>query len=177
MPLELNAPAATRVIVLPAGTEYRAKAEAKSAAGLALTSVASQSVAAALSILPGQLTNAALAKFITDWYGTRYRFGGTNKSGIDCSAFVQKLYDHVFGVSLVRTAIEQARTSCSLCTTDELKEGDLVFFKTRGSQISHVGVYLMNRFFVHSASSKGVMISSLDDKYWKGRFAGAGRVL
>ncbi len=134
-------------------------------------------LASVLASLPTLLTNGSMASFITEWYGTRYRYGGTTKTGIDCSAFVQKLYERVFGISLVRTAIEQAQNSCSLCANDDLREGDLVFFKTQGSRISHVGVYLMNKFFVHSASSKGVMISSLDDKYWKPRYAGAGRVL
>lgn len=135
------------------------------------------SLASVLAALPTALSNGSLASFIADWYGTRYRYGGTSRTGIDCSAFVQKLYENVFGISLVRTAIQQAQNSCELCTNDDLREGDLVFFKTQGNRISHVGVYLMNKFFVHSASSKGVMISSLDDKYWKPRYAGAGRVL
>jgi lipoprotein Spr len=59
---------------------------------------------------------------------------------------------------------------------DSLKEGDLVFFKTRGRSISHVGIYLMNNFFVHASSSQGVIISSLNDEYWSRKYAGAGKV-
>lgn len=135
------------------------------------------SLVSLLASLPGKVNNGQLAAFIAEWYGTRYRYGGTGRAGIDCSAFVQKLYENVFGIALVRTAIQQAQNSCTLCTDDDLREGDLVFFKTQGNRISHVGVFLWNKFFVHSASSKGVMISSLDDKYWKPRYAGAGRVL
>jgi lipoprotein Spr len=59
---------------------------------------------------------------------------------------------------------------------EELKEGDVVFFNIRTKRISHVGIYLMNDFFVHSSSSQGVMISKLTDAYWKKYYAGAGRV-
>jgi lipoprotein Spr len=166
----------TRVTTILLGTVNHNRAteavETKNASSFDASSVVS-----ILASLPSRLSNGNLASFIADWYGTRYRYGGTGKSGIDCSAFVQKLYENVFGVSLVRTAIQQAQNACALCTNDDLREGDLVFFKTQGSRISHVGVFLWNKFFVHSATSKGVMISSLDDKYWKPRYAGAGRVL
>jgi cell wall-associated NlpC family hydrolase len=166
----------TRVTTIVLGTVNHNRAKA-TADNKVLPTVESSSLAGVLASLPSTLSNGNLASFIADWYGTRYRYGGTGRSGIDCSAFVQKLYENVFGVSLVRTAIQQAQNACALCTNDDLREGDLVFFKTQGSRISHVGVFLWNKFFVHSASSKGVMISSLDDKYWKPRYAGAGRVL
>jgi lipoprotein Spr len=60
---------------------------------------------------------------------------------------------------------------------EQCKEGDLVFFNIKGSRISHVGIYLMNNFFVHASSSQGIMISSLEDKYWSKYYACAGRVL
>lgn len=163
-----------QTIVLGTINHNRAKAGADTKN---LPAIEGSGLASILATLPAALSNGNLASFIADWYGTRYRYGGTSRTGIDCSAFVQKLYESVFGISLVRTAIQQAQNSCELCTNDDLREGDLVFFKTQGNRISHVGVYLMNKFFVHSASSKGVMISNLDDKYWKPRYAGAGRVL
>ncbi len=123
------------------------------------------------------LANSGLYRFIDEWYGVRYRFGGTSKSGIDCSAFVRELYSKVFGMSLVRTAMQQAASCCRLFTGNDLKEGDLVFFKVGTSRISHVGVYLTNDKFVHASSSRGVMISSLGDKYWKQYYAGGGRML
>lgn len=128
-----------------------------------------------LGVPTKRLTNYNLYQFIDDWYGVSYRRGGCDKDGIDCSAFAQKLYEEVFGINLVRTSIEQFN-SCRLKTDiDDLEEGDLVFFRINGKRISHVGVYLMNNYFVH-ASSNGVMISSLAESYWQRCFAGGGSV-
>jgi lipoprotein Spr len=120
-----------------------------------------------------KLTNVSLYKAIDEWYGTRYRYGGTTHRGIDCSAFMQVLGEYAFGWMLPRTARAQYAYSQKI-SKDELKEGDLVFFNTTGG-ISHVGMYLQNGKFVHSSSSHGVSISSLDDQYWKARFIGARR--
>lgn len=129
-----------------------------------------------LGVLPQVITNDLLYDFIDEWYGTRYRLGGTDKRGIDCSAFVQRLYARVFNVSLFRTAAEQFNLCHSIWNKEELKEGDLVFFNIRTKRISHVGIYLMNDYFVHSCTSQGVMISKLSDAYWKKYYAGAGRI-
>ena len=120
-----------------------------------------------------KLTNVSLYKAIDDWYGTRYRYGGTTHRGIDCSAFMQVLGRYAFGWMLPRTAREQY-ASLERISKDELKEGDLVFFNTTGG-VSHVGMYLQNGKFIHSSSSQGVSISDLEDKYWKARFIGARR--
>ncbi len=133
--------------------------------------------AALLNVVPEAIANVSLYRFIDEWYGVRYRLGGTTKAGIDCSAFMQHLYEHVFGVNLLRTAMEQFSTANLVWHKAQCKEGDLVFFNMKGSRISHVGLYLMNNFFVHASSSHGIMISSLDDKYWNKYFACAGRVL
>lgn len=133
--------------------------------------------AAILNVLPEAIANVSLYRFIDEWYGVRYRLGGSTKAGIDCSAFMQKLYEQVFGMNLLRTAIEQFSTTSLLHRREECKEGDLVFFNTRGSRISHVGLYLINNFFVHASSSHGIMISSLDESYWSKKFSCAGRVL
>jgi hypothetical protein len=119
------------------------------------------------------VSNLTLYKTIDEWYGTRYRYGGTTHRGIDCSAFMQVLAN-AFGFIIPRTAREQYRTLCRITKT-ELKEGDLVFFNTRGG-ISHVGMYLQNNKFVHSSSSKGVMISDLDDTYWSSKYRAAARI-
>ena len=130
-----------------------------------------------MKVTPQILTNTHLYKFIDSWLGTPYRLGGTTRKGIDCSAFVQQLYTNVFGTSLVRTAFEQFGMAHRLFNDDSLKEGDLVFFRTVSSRISHVGVYITNNFFVHSCTSKGVTVSSLDEKYWSKTYAGAGRIM
>ncbi|MGN6566754.1 MAG: C40 family peptidase, partial [Flavipsychrobacter sp.] len=135
-----------------------------------------QKYAYILGVVPQAITNLSLYNFIDDWYGVRYRLGGNDKSGIDCSAFVQRLYEQVFCTNLLRTAIEQFSSSVFVSNKDSLKEGDLVFFHTRKNHITHVGIYLKNNFFVHASSSQGVMISSLNEDYWQRRFAGAGEI-
>ena len=122
------------------------------------------------------VTNVPLYRFIDDWYGTDYCMGGTDKNGIDCSGFVQKLFTQVFGLDLLRSSKEQFSNCEHLKKTEMATEGDLVFFKTRGHRISHVGVYLMNDYFVHSSTTQGVMISSLKEEYWHKHFAGIGRI-
>jgi cell wall-associated NlpC family hydrolase len=120
------------------------------------------------------LHDNGLLQYIDEWYGTRYRYGGTTKSGVDCSAFVQAIYLSAFAVSLPRTARDQYRNSRIISTT-EIKTGDLVFFNTTGG-ISHVGIYLQNNKFVHASTSQGVTISDMFDPYYLKRFIGIGRI-
>lgn len=119
------------------------------------------------------LENETLYNYIDEWWGTPYRLGGSTRRGIDCSAFVQGLLVSVYGISAPRVAREQ-KNSCEELDLNDLKEGDLVFFNTRGG-VSHVGVYLRNNRFVHASVSEGVTISDLNDSYWKRRYLGAGR--
>jgi murein DD-endopeptidase / murein LD-carboxypeptidase len=119
------------------------------------------------------IRNTNLFNLIDEWLGTPYRYGGSNKKGIDCSAFVQLMYAGLFGVALPRTAREQFGATEKI-SKDELQEGDLVFFNTRGG-VSHVGFYLQNNKFVHAASSGGVMVSDLNEEYWDKRFIGVRR--
>lgn len=120
------------------------------------------------------LEDNALLSHVDEWYGTRYRYGGTSKTGIDCSAFVQAIYLSAFAVTLPRTARDQYRNARIVSAT-EMKTGDLVFFNTTGG-ISHVGIYLQNNKFVHASTSYGVTISDMFDPYYLRRFIGAGRV-
>ena len=121
-----------------------------------------------------QLQDNVLLEHIDGWYGTRYRYGGTTKSGIDCSAFVQAVYLSAFVISLPRTARDQYRQSRIISAT-EMKTGDLVFFNTTGG-ISHVGIYLQNNKFIHASTSYGVTISDLFDPYYLKRFIGVGHI-
>ena len=75
-----------------------------------------------LCSVPQALSNLALYNFIDDWYGTDYQMGGNDKTGIDCSAFVQRLYLEVFGFSMVRTALEQFNNCTMVWNTDKLAD-------------------------------------------------------
>lgn len=143
---------------------------------LSVTNMLQRKYSQLLQVVPTTITNLPLYGFIEDWYGVRYRLGGDDKNGIDCSAFVQRLYENVFCTNLVRTALQQFHMCRFVFNQDSLNEGDLVFFHIHGKRISHVGVYLMNNYFVHASSSQGVMISSLDDAYWSRYYAGAGKI-
>lgn len=120
------------------------------------------------------LNNSVLYMFIEEWYGTRYRMGGTTKKGIDCSALSRSLLSTVYSFDVPRTAREQYKI-CDHINKEDLMTGDLVFFNTRGG-VSHVGVYLTDNHFVHSSSSQGVKISSLDEDYYSRKFICGGRV-
>ena len=122
-----------------------------------------------------RLQNTTLFSIIDEWHGTRYVLGGSTKAGIDCSAFVQAVYAKLFQRPMPRTVREQHKAVAEIPRA-EIMQGDLVFFKTRGSSVSHVGIYLQNNKFVHAASSGGVMVSDLFDDYWMRRFAGVGRM-
>jgi len=107
--------------------------------------------------------------------GAPYRFGGSSVRGLDCSAFVKKIYGF-FDVSLPRTAREQAHVGKRV-SRDELKEGDLVFFNTRRA-FGHVGIYIGNNEFVHASSGgeRMVKIDTLDKPYYNKRFIKAVRI-
>jgi cell wall-associated NlpC family hydrolase len=104
-----------------------------------------------------------------------YRFGGESPKGFDCSGFVKYVYDR-HGKKLPRAADVQYRTGKKIDRAS-LKTGDLVFFTTYAPGASHVGIYTGSGRFIHASSSRGVMISRLDETYWKPRYLGARRVI
>lgn len=129
-----------------------------------------------IGVKPKEINNLTLYQFIDKWYGTNYRLGGEDNTGIDCSGFARKLYDEVYGIDLSRTSREQFSDCDRVKKTAEAREGDLVFFHIHSKSITHVGVYLANNYFVHSSTTGGVMISSLNEEYWHKYYAGCGRV-
>lgn len=118
---------------------------------------------------------AAWDNVLSPWLGTPYLSGGSTKSGADCSGFVGSVYMEKEKMYLPRTSAEQFKLGTSI-NKGRLKVGDLVFFKDRG-RINHVGIFTGNGTFIHASSSRGVMISPLDEGYWKPRYAGARRYL
>lgn len=122
--------------------------------------------AIAIGVSKSQITNIRLYSFIDDWYGTKYKYGGMSKSGVDCSGFCNVLYNYVYNKSMKRRSSDIAN-DINKVSKNKLKEGDLVFFNISKKKNSHVGIYLMNNKFVHASTSKGVLISSLDNPYYK----------
>ena len=121
-----------------------------------------------------KLKNIDLLELIDKWWGTKYCIGGSTQKCIDCSGFSQILEREIFYTTLPRTSQEQYKESRRV-ELEDLREGDLVFFGS-GRSISHVGVYLQNNKFVHASTSIGVTITDLNDKYWKPKFVGGGRL-
>lgn len=116
-----------------------------------------------------------LLQEVDEWWGTPYQMGGSTKSGIDCSALTQIFLQDIFSTTIPRTA-QQQYDNCAHPSSDEaLQKGDLVFFGSSKHNITHVGVYITNNKFVHASTSRGVMISDLNDAYWGRRYIGSGR--
>ncbi|MGS0747977.1 C40 family peptidase [Halpernia sp. GG3] len=116
------------------------------------------------------------------YIGTPYRFGGMTRNGIDCSAFVLSVFGAAVGMNLPRVAASQASEGETV-SKEDLQKGDLVFFSHGGGRISHVGIVEEVTAegevkFIHAATSKGVMISSLfNDSYWTSKFMFAKRII
>ena len=117
-----------------------------------------------------------LADFAVTLRDIRYRRGGREPStGFDCSGFVRYVFRHSLGQDLPTDSASQFHAGAKVAR-GEMKTGDLVFFRTRGQRVSHVGIYLDNGRFIHAPSAgKRVSISNLDETYWAKRFVGAKR--
>lgn len=118
--------------------------------------------------------NRKLYAAIERWYGTPYQYGGCTTQGVDCSCFVGNIYKTVYGITLHRVASD-IQQDVKLIGRKELCEGDIVFFTNSNGKVSHVGIYLKDDMFVHSSTSRGVVISTLENSYWKQHFYKGGR--
>ncbi len=109
--------------------------------------------------------------------GLRYRRGGSSpRTGFDCSGFTAWVFDK-YGIDLPRSSREQYHIGRKVKRSN-LKKGDLVFFRTRGRRISHVGIYLEDGKFIHSPrTGRRIHVSSLDQGYWGRRYVGGRRVV
>ncbi len=118
---------------------------------------------------------ASLRNVYADWRGTRHRMGGTSRRGVDCSGFVWAVYRNVFQMNLPRTTARQIKIGAPV-SRYALQPGDLVFFQPPG-YARHVGIYITDDRFLHASKSRGVTISTIDDRYWEHYFRTARRVL
>lgn len=109
-----------------------------------------------------------------EWQGVDYEMGGLGKDGIDCSGFVYRTFRQKLGINIPRSTELQIKLGTKV-SKNKLRAGDLVFFKT-ATKVRHVGIYLENNKFLHASTSKGVMISKLDNVYWKEKFWQAKRL-
>jgi lipoprotein Spr len=121
------------------------------------------------------ISDKTLVNFISEWYGTVYKYGGADKHGIDCSHFAAKLYADVYKKTITGSANSIEQETIYVKATD-IQEGDLVFFKINGDKVSHVGVYVGDNKFVHASTKRGVIISDLNESYYKKYFYRIGKL-
>lgn len=112
----------------------------------------------------------------SQWMGTPYRAGGTSRRGTDCSGLVSQLYQQVYHIRLSRSTEGQLKESRRV-SRRHLREGDLVFFTGRGSRkrVAHVGIYLKDGKFIHASTTRGVIVSSLQEEYYSRHWLCGGR--
>ncbi len=123
--------------------------------------------------------NLQLYTYLAGWLGVPYRYGGSSGSGVDCSGLVLNAYQQVYSKKLYRSASEMLYGNCRKISRSNLREGDLVFFrvgKGRKQTVNHVGIYLKENRFIHASTSSGVIVSNLDEPYYRQTWAAAGRV-
>lgn len=116
-----------------------------------------------------------LEKYAKEWLGAKYVYGAAGKKKTDCSGYVMQVYKGFYGIPLDHSAqhIYDDGRGYSI-RRSKLQEGDLVFFGNFW-KISHVGIYLKGNRFIHASTSKGVVITSMDDNYWSSKYKGARR--
>lgn len=152
---------------------------ASKAAALETSNAIQKKLEIARNIKYTQTIDALLEEAKT-YLGTPYRYGGTTRRGIDCSAFVLSVFGAAAGVALPRVAASQAQQGENV-EKENLQKGDLIFF-SQGRGISHVAIVeevtadgQVN--FIHSATSIGVSHSSLNSNYWGPKYRFARRII
>lgn len=151
---------------------------------MAIAFTSCKSTSTAVSKSESKKENRALVKNLiekaTDNIGVRYKAGGTTRSGFDCSGLVYTTFESE-NIKLPRSSYDQAKIG-KVIPLNDAQKGDLIFFKTNKSrQINHVGLITEVNAdeikFVHSSTSKGVIISSTKESYYKNSFEQVNRVI
>lgn len=128
-----------------------------------------------LGVTKSDISNKKLYSFIEEWHGVPYKYAGKTKKGVDCSGFTSILIREVYAKEISGSS-QSIYKQCKSTLKENLKEGDLVFFKIDSKEVSHVGIYLQNNKFVHATTKAGVMIDDLDEAYYKKYFSGGGTI-
>ena len=177
-PRALDAPAVAEASLL-SGLIGKPKAPAASTGSLesaARDSLAYGYYAQTLGLTLAHTENKGLLQTVTNWIGTPYRFGANSRHGTDCSGFVTRVFNEVYGIVLQRSSRSMFGTVQHVAKAN-MQTGDLVFFRHGHGAIYHVGIYLKGGKFAHAACNGGVRVSSLDEAYYHRNFYAAGRVL
>jgi probable lipoprotein NlpC len=115
-----------------------------------------------------------LLEQLSEWEGVPYRYGGLSKQGVDCSGFIYLTFAEEFGIRIPRTTQSQVLKG-KVIEQGDLLPGDLIFFNTGYNQ-RHIGIYVGKKQFIHTSSSRGVMLSRLDNPYWQSAYWHSRRV-
>jgi len=110
------------------------------------------------------------------YLGKPYKGSSPYEEGLDCSRFTMEVYKKYNRTILPRMVKDQIKEGREV-HRNLLRYGDLVFFKTDNYRISHVGIYVGHNQFIHASSSRGIIISSINEKYWAERYAAARRII
>lgn len=109
------------------------------------------------------------------WHHAPYKYGGVCLDGVDCSGLIQAIYKDAFGIDIPRTTKEQLYIGTKI-KYSRIKPGDLIFFRT-GYNVRHVGIYFGQNSFLHASKKYGVIISSINNPYWRGKYLMSRKVL
>jgi cell wall-associated NlpC family hydrolase len=134
-----------------------------------------------LGLNKGRKDNVVLYKEAASWMHVPHMDGGMSRKGTDCSFLVYSIYRAVYHKTLERNSATMLKKNCRKISRNSLKEGDLVFFDTNirqqsPSYINHVGIYLKDNKFLHASTYKGVIVSDLDEDYYRKTLVCGGRV-
>lgn len=122
--------------------------------------------------------NMYLYAEVSTWLGTRYKYAGLSRKGLDCSGFTYLIYEKVYRMKIPRSTSDLSAMEMKNVGKSSLKAGDLVFFATSKdkNRISHVGLYLKEGKFIHASTSKGVIVSDLNEGYYQRTWVRGGRI-
>lgn len=111
------------------------------------------------------------------WIGVPYKYGGTSKRGVDCSGLTMNVYKKVYKKKIARSTDDLAKETKKI-SKNNLYTGDLVFFSTskKKGKITHVGIYFKDGYFIHASTSRGVVVSNLNEDYYRRNWIRGGRV-